>query len=100
MKNYNGALLDPFDERDYQMEEVACYAPVKWEEKKTFRSFPVKNQDGSGSCVGNAVAKILGIENYLEEGQYLDLSARDIYTRRTNQGMGMHFREAMKIGSE
>jgi len=97
---YNGALLDPIDERDYQMEEVACYAPVKWEEKKTFRSFPVKNQDGSSSCVGNAVAKILGIENYLEEGEYLDLSARDIYTRRTNQGMGMHFREAMKIGSE
>lgn len=100
MKNYNGALFDPIDERDYQMEEVACYAPVKWEEKKTFRSFPVKDQNSSGSCVANSVAKILGIENFLEEGEYLDLSARDIYTRRTNQGMGMHFREAMKIGNE
>ena len=98
--NYNGAINDPIDERDYQSKEVGFYAPVEWVEKKEFRQFPNKDQDGSLSCVAQAVSKILGIENYLEEGRYFPLSARDIYTRRSNAGGGMFFREAMKIGNE
>ena len=98
---YNGALTDLPDERDYQSREIGCYAPVEWIEKKTFRSFPNKDQDGSYSCVAQAVSKILGIENYLEEGRYFNLSARDIYVRRSNAPAGgMFFREAMKIGKE
>jgi hypothetical protein len=102
MKNikYIGALTDTPDERDYQSREIGCYAPVEWIEKKEFRQFPNKDQDGSLSCVAQAISKILGIENYLEEGRYLNLSARDIYVRRTNDGGGMYFREAMQIGKE
>jgi len=47
---YNGAIDDPIDERDYQSREIGCYAPVEWIEKKTFRQFPNKDQDGSLSC--------------------------------------------------
>ena len=99
--NYNGAINDPIDERDYQSKEIGFYAPVNWVEKKEFRQFPNKDQDGSLSCVAQAVSKILGIENYLEEGRYLPLSARDIYVRRSNAPAGgMIYREAMKIGKE
>jgi hypothetical protein len=103
MKNikYNGAIDDPIDERDYQLKEIGFYAPVEWVEKKEFRQFPNKDQDGSLSCVAQAVSKILGIENYLEEGRYFTLSARDIYVRRSNAPAGgMFYREAMKIGNE
>jgi hypothetical protein len=103
MKNikYNGAINDPVDERDYQSKEIGFYAPVEWIEKKEFRQFQNKDQDGSLSCVAQAVSKILGIENYLEEGRYLELSARDIYVRRSNAPAGgMIYREAMKIGNE
>jgi peptidoglycan hydrolase-like protein with peptidoglycan-binding domain len=99
--NYNGAIEDPIDERDYQSKEIGFYAPVNWVEKKEFRQFPNKDQDGSLSCVAQAVSKILGIENYLEEGKYFPLSARDIYVRRSNAPAGgMIYREAMKIGNE
>ena len=100
MKTYNGAIIDPIDERDYKLEEVGMFAPVNWIEKKGIRQFEVKDQSQSSSCVANAVAKILAIENYLEEGRYFPLSARDLYTRRTNNGGGMNFREAMKLGHE
>jgi len=98
MKTYNGAIIDPIDERDYQLEEVGMFSPVNWVEKKEIRQFEVKDQAQSGSCVAQATSKILSIENYLEEGRYFPLSARDLYTRRTNNGLGMNFREAMKIG--
>jgi len=100
MKTYNGAIIDPIDERDYQLEEVGMFAPVNWVEKKEIRQFEVKDQAQSSSCVANATSKILSIENYLEEGRYFPLSARDLYTRRTNNGLGMNFREAMKLGHE
>jgi hypothetical protein len=49
--------------------------------------------------VGQAVAKVLGIENFIEEGKFVHYSARDIYTRRANApGEGMWFQNAMDIG--
>jgi len=100
MKTYNGAIIDPIDERDYRIEEVGMFAPVNWIEKKRIRQFEVKDQDQSLSCVAQAIAKILAIENYLEEGRYFPLSARDLYIRRTNKGGGMNYREGMKLGHE
>lgn len=85
-----GGLPDPrpLEEiaKDYRSEEVASFAPVVWKEKTwaDVRKFTIFDQDGSGSCVSQATAKVLGIENLLEEGRFMDLSARDIYTRRMN----------------
>jgi len=97
---YNGAIKDEVDKRDYNIEEVGMFSPVEWVKKETVRSFEQKDQAQSSSCVANATAKILAIENYLEEGRYFPLSARDIYSRRTNNSLGMNFREAMSIGKE
>ena len=59
---------------------------IDWKEKEPFdwRKFPIKNQGNSSSCVFNAVTKVLGIENFLEEGEYIELSARDGYSQRFN----------------
>ena len=96
-----GALIDEPDIRDYKYEEIASAPIVTWEEKNTFRSFPIFNQDGSSSCVAQAVSKVLGIENFIEENKFVSLSARDIYSRRPNfSSEGMYFRDAMEIGSK
>lgn len=77
-------------ERDYQAEEVVTFAPVNWQFKKEedWRKFPIRDQDGSLSCVAQATAKILGIENYIEEGVFIEFSAGDIYRPRANAPQG------------
>ena len=88
-------------ERDYRAEEIRPLTAPVWVEKprSIWRKFPIFDQDQSGSCVGQSVAKLLGIENHLEEGKFVHLSARDIYSRRSNKPMpGMWFQNAMEIG--
>ena len=88
-----GALKDKPDMRDYDLREIASAPIVSWTEKTDFKSFPIFNQSQSSSCVAQATAKLLGIENYLEEGKFVSLSARDIYSRRINYPLeGMYFR--------
>ncbi len=89
-----GALGDPRPEheksKDYRAEEVAAFAPVDWREKpqSDWRKFPIFDQDGSSSCVAQATAKSLGINNFLEEKEFAFLSPRDIYARRQNKPSG------------
>ena len=98
-----GALTDPRGsedkEKDYHEAEVVAAAakPVDWREKKqpegyqhdldnrTWRRFLRRNQDGSATCVAQTGAKLLGVEEYIENGKYLDFSARDIYEHRINK---------------
>lgn len=91
--NYKGAIDDNrlIEEklRDFKVEEaIATFTPVEWKEKpeSEWRRFSIRNQDGSGSCVAQTAAKMLGIENFLEEGRFIDFSARDIYAQRINLG--------------
>jgi hypothetical protein len=95
-----GALIDAKDDRDFLYKEIATAPIVNWQEKTTFKSYPIFNQNGSSSCVAQAVAKVLGIENAKEENKFVSLSARDIYTRRTNNTEGMFYHEAMSIGKQ
>jgi papain like protease/putative peptidoglycan binding protein len=107
MKDMNlGVIEDPRKEeekeKDYRYEEIAStdkIIKVLWEEKEP-RKFPIRNQDGSSSCVAQAVAKILGINNFLEEKEFIELSAKDIYTRRENTGGGMFGADALKIACD
>jgi hypothetical protein len=99
-----GALPDPRPEfekaKDYSAEEVLTFGAVPWREKSEseWRKFPIFDQDGSQSCVAQATAKCLGIMNYLEEGQFLMFSARDIYSRRSNYPQaGMYGADACEI---
>lgn len=102
-----GALPDTRTElekdRSYQHAEIAASAPVPWVEKDStqWRSFPIRNQNGSSSCVWFATAKALGVENYLEEGEYVSLSPRDGYSTRVNKpNEGTYLPDAMKHASD
>jgi hypothetical protein len=101
-KIFTGALDDPRTKaeknKDWQHEEIALTtAPVKWEEKTTFRTFPQKKQNGSGSCVAQTISKLLGINNFLESGIYVDLSAKYLYNHRSNSGAGMTPNDALSL---
>lgn len=99
-----GALPDPVDERDFRHEEIVprsdTFRIANWTEKpqEDWRKFPIFSQDGSGSCVGQTVAKLLGIENFVEEGKFVQFSARDIYSRGYQYESGMIYRDGMDIG--
>jgi len=90
-----GANLDtrPIDEKlkDYHFGEfVASINPVNWVEKSqaSWRKFPIYNQNGSGSCVAQTMAKLLGIMYWLKNGKYVHFSATHIYQRRVNKPQG------------
>lgn len=100
-----GALEDTRSEeekaKDFKAEEVATFGPVNWQPKRfeDVNTFPVRNQDGSGSCVAATLALMLGIENFLEEGKYIEFSFKDIYDRRSNKPQaGMIGVDALDIG--
>lgn len=90
-----GANLDTrtLEERlkDYHFGELVASAnPVNWVEKpqNTWRKFPIYNQNGSGSCVAQTMAKLLGIFYWLKNGTYVHFSATHIYQRRSNKPAG------------
>lgn len=76
-----------------QSELVSAFTAPIWKEKTLdqCRNFPIFNQDGSGSCVAQTMAKLLGINYYNDNGVYVHFSATHIYQRRANKpsaGMG------------
>lgn len=88
-------------EKDYWFNELVAKAdPVDWREKKPeeWRKFLIFNQDGSGSCVAQTCAKLLGILYWLKNQQYVHFSATHIYQRRINKPAGgMAAIDAFKI---
>lgn len=101
---YHGVAIDPRTEeektKDYTAEELASASPVSWIEKsqEIWRKFSVRDQDGSSTCMAQAGAKILGIENYLEVNNFIDFSAKDVYERRANKpGEGMWLQDLLQI---
>ena len=100
-----GALIDdrPQEEmeKDYLFDEiVAATNPVHWREKpqSQWRSFPIYDQDGSGSCVAQAVTKTLGILYWLRNKSYVHFSATHLYQQRSNRpAAGMHAVDAWNI---
>ena len=91
----SGAIIDirPEEEKekDYHFGEIVAAAnPVNWVEKpqSAWRKFPIFNQDGSGSCVAQTLAKLLGILYWLKNQLYVHFSATHIYQRRSNKPYG------------
>ena len=89
---------------DYKQSElVSSYVAPKWQAKTLdqCRNFPIFNQDGSGSCVAQTMAKLLGINYFLENGDYVHFSATHIYQRRSNRPTaGMAGVNAFEIAKE
>lgn len=98
-----GAYVDQKDERDFLNVELGIAGagvPPIWEEKTPdkWRKFPIFNQIDSFSCVGQTVAKVLGVENFLEDGHFVQFSAKDIYSRGFQPLGGMFYRDGIDIG--
>lgn len=102
-ENYNGAIPQSPEEaeKNYAFAEIVASAnEVIWLEKqkpagdnyvlgnKFWRKFPTQDQDGSGSCVAQTYAKLLGILSYLRWGIFIRFSAGHIYMRRSNRNIG------------
>ena len=103
-----GALVDTRDsaakQKDYYFNElVATSAPVNWTEKQKseWRKFPIYSQNGSGSCVAQTMAKLLGVIYWLSNNVYVHFSATDIYQQRSNKPTaGMSGVEAFDIAKK
>lgn len=92
-ETYQGVLPDnrPETERanDFTFDElVASAAPVKWDEKKQYRKYPIYDQGNSGSCVAQTLRKLQSIHFHNQTGVWVDLSASHIYQRRSNRPQG------------
>lgn len=98
-----GVIEDPRPQtdkdKDYKHEELATVTPFEWKEipKTDWRQYPIFNQDGSGSCVAQAIAKAIGIERLLKSGKFVFYSPRWIYTLRSSTGIGMWLVDALGI---
>lgn len=93
-----GAIPDPrpteLKARDYLHHEfLDMAAPVAWQmnEESTWPVYSVRDQDGSGSCVGQGTAKALEVLL----GKVM--SGRTTYTRRSTTGEGMYLQDAGNI---
>lgn len=92
-QEYLGALDDTRSAeqkaKDFTFDEiVASAAPVVWKEKSTWRKFPIFNQNGSGSCVAQTMAKLVGILYSEKFKEYVHFSASHLYQRRSNKPQG------------
>lgn len=106
-KYYNppgtGLIKDPrpVEEKgkDYEVKEVLMAAPVVWRPKtpEEWIKFLIYDQDGSGSCGMQTMAKLLGIENVREENKFVEYSRRDGYSQRRNSGPGMWMQDGFHI---
>jgi hypothetical protein len=99
---YIGVLKDPRSKRekkkDFKYDGLLAFGLPVWEEKNKFKSYLIKNQDGSSSCVAQATSKLLGIHEVVEGREYKNLSPKFIYTRRSNYPSGgMWFHNALEI---
>lgn len=106
---FTGVIPDPRPlvqkVKDFNADELVTFGSVPdlWVEKqpKDFVKFPTRNQDGSLTCVMQTGAKMLGIENSLEEQNFIEFSAKDGYARRSNApSSGMYGVDALEILSK
>ncbi len=95
-----GVILDPRSEeekaQDYTLAELALGIadPVVWKEKlpAQWRSYSIRNQAGSSSCVAQSVAKMMEVNSGVVT------SAHPIYRRRSNYSeQGMWLQQALAI---
>lgn len=82
-----GAVPDRPDNRDYQWSEIGHGAmPFDWSvgfdiEARLNTRLPVKDQDGSGSCGGQAWSQLAGVLEALATNSLEERSARFIYSQ-------------------
>ncbi len=99
-------------QKDYRTEEIIAMAqPLVWEDwniwrekpenKKMLADIKVNHQRTTSTCAAQAGSLALAINNYIEDGKFLKLSAKPIYARRRNKpSAGMYIDDLGKICKE
>lgn len=106
VQEQTGALLDtrkPDEKKeDIHFKDIVAYAnEVKWQEKTSWKTYPVLNQNSSLMCGANALAKYLGAYYKTVYENYIAFSRAHIYNRRMNRpGGGMALADVFRIASE
>jgi C1A family cysteine protease len=91
-----GAIPNPKDLRDYRFEIVAGAIVLPEEFSVKDKISRVENQDGSLSCVAQAVSSYTEVLNTIETGEKTQLSPRDIYSLIYLPEGGSYLRDAFK----
>lgn len=100
---YNGALIDnrplAAKQNDFSYDEFLGFGVYEWKEKPrdTWRKYPIRNQNGSGMCGAFAGCKALGINNFYENGKFVNLNTAFVYNLRSNSTSGMWLYELLSI---
>lgn len=74
-----GSLRNPEDARDFQLSAVQSPVSIPSKFVTDISVFPVWNQGSTGSCVGQAIAKLIQYYEYKESKKIGDFSPRFIY---------------------
>lgn len=105
-----GAIKNKIDIRDHKWNKLAkAITPFDWNkgydiEKKLSEvlniqdfKIPVKDQNGSFSCVGQAVAYYESVQDAIEKGVFTEKSARDVYSQVFIPGGGSSTRAGVTL---
>jgi hypothetical protein len=95
-KQGKGALVKEVTLRDYRLEAVptAPQIPIKYEVPFLCK---IKAQDGSGSCVSQAVAYYAEVLNYLETKEWVSMSPKFLYSKCFVEPMGSYIKDNMAM---
>ncbi len=103
---YSGVIEDPRSEaekaKDWQSTEVASLGEMKPVFRKVskgkWKKYTVRDQDGSGSCVSQALAKGFEVLRKVHKGDTIVFSSTPIYQKRANRpNEGMYLADALNI---
>lgn len=92
MDNYIGAIDNQTKVQkgnNFKFAEVCSEpAPVVWEEKTYWKSYPIRNQNGSSQCVCMTLATEMGILFSQKYEEWIDFSSSFPYQQRTDTSVG------------
>ena len=98
-----GLVPDKLDSRDLNYDILGAEASdVDWEkgfdiEKELDIKINFKNQNGSSSCVGQAISYYIAVVNAKEMGYYIEQCAKAIYSQIALPGGGSSLRDACSL---
>lgn len=97
-----GAIKDKIDERDYRYSDIAGAPQFDWQsgfdvEKEINQKIPIKDQNGSFSCGGQAWAYYFSILEAVKTGIFKEKSAKYIYAQTFVPGGGSAGRDNSEI---
>lgn len=97
LKNYGkGAIASPLKRKDYRLEFLAS-ATVLPEEYEIKFGGEIKNQGKSSSCVAQGLSYYAEVLNWLETGQWISLSPRDLYSKIFQPEGGAYVDDGLKV---